>query len=125
MRLTNFSIIWAMAYAGFGFGLLLIPEKFMGSYGVILDQNGQLMAQVLGVALIAFALTFWFNRKLPSNNKAWRNLLLSSTIYNLVDIPIVLMATLNGVMNSLGWIPVALHVFLAITMGYFSYKKEI
>ncbi len=48
---------------------------------------------------------------------------MTSFFYNAVGIPIVLMATLDGVMNSMGWIPVGLHVFLASSFGYFTFKK--
>ncbi|MBX2929621.1 MAG: hypothetical protein KF852_17445 [Saprospiraceae bacterium] len=121
MKISTLSTIWAIAYFGFGIGLLLIPVQFMATYGISPDINGALMSRILGAALIAFALTFWLNRHIPASDKAWHNLLFTSTIYNVLDIPIVLLATLNGVMNAMGWIPVGLHVFLAVTMGYFAF----
>jgi hypothetical protein len=123
MKHSSFAIIWAVLYIGFGLGLLLIPAQFMSTYGVTLDSSGILMARILGAALTAFALTFWLNRKLPTSDKGWHNLLITSLIYNILDIPIVLMATLDGVMNAMGWIPVGLHVFLAATFGYVAFKK--
>ncbi|HMQ47569.1 MAG TPA: hypothetical protein PKA00_14700 [Saprospiraceae bacterium] len=123
MKLPTFSVIWVVLYISFGLGLLIIPVQFMATYGVSLDSNGTLMARVLGAALTAYALTFYFNRNIPVSDKGWYHLLLASFIYNVLDIPIVLMATLNGVMNSMGWIPVGLHVFLAATFGYFVFKK--
>lgn len=123
MKSSTFSIIWAVFYAGFGLGLLLIPAQFMAIYGVTLDSNGVLMSRVLGSALTAYALAFWLNRHIPLTEAGWRNLLLASFVYNLIDIPVVLMATLNGVMNSLGWMPTGLHVFLAVSMGYFLFRK--
>lgn len=124
MKLSTFSTIWAVAYIGFGLGLLIIPFQFMGTYGVMLDNNGMLMARVLGAALTAYAFTFWLSRNIPSSDKAWHNLLLTSFIYNVLDIPIVMTAILSGVMNSMGWIPVGLHLFLASTFGYFAFKKK-
>ncbi len=59
MKLSNFSIIWAIFYIGFGLGLLVIPVQFMEHYGVALDNNGTLMARILGAALTDFALTFF------------------------------------------------------------------
>lgn len=123
MKLSTFSIIWAVLYIGFGLGLLIIPVQFMTTYGVTLDSNGTLMARILGAALTAYALTFYLNRNIALTDKGWYNLLLTSFIYNIVDIPIVLMATIDGVMNSMGWMPVGLHVFLAATFGYFTFKK--
>ena len=123
MKLSTFSAIWAFLYIGFGLGLLIIPEKFMSTYGVSLDSGGAMMARILGAALTAYALSFWMNRESPISDKSWKNLLTVSVIYNILDIPIVLMATLNGVMNSMGWMPVGLHVFLATTMAYFVFRK--
>ena len=124
MKLKTFSIIWSILYIGFGLGLLVIPVQFMSTYGVTLDTNGTLMTRILGAALTAFALTFYSNRNIASTDKGWHNLLLTSLIYNIVDIPIVLKATLDGVMNSMGWVPVGLHIFLAATFGYFTFKKR-
>lgn len=124
MKLSMFSTIWAVAYIGFGLGLLIIPLQFMGTYGVMLDSNGMLMARVLGAALTAYALTFWLNRNIPSSDNAWHNLLITSFIYNVLDIPIVMTAILSGVMNSMGWMPVGLHLFLASTFGYFAFKRK-
>jgi len=123
MKLSTFSIVWAFLYIGFGLGLLIIPVQFMSTYGVTLDPNGAMMARILGAALTSYALTFWMNRNLQSSEKGWQHLLITSFIYNVVDIPIVLMATLNGVMNAIGWMPVGLHVFLAITFGYFAFSR--
>jgi hypothetical protein len=123
MRLSSFSLIWAIIYAGVGLGLLLFPASFMVTYGVKLDDSGILMAKMLGSALTAFALIFYWNRSQPLSNPAKRLILLGSFIYNLLATPTLLLATLSGVMNHLGWLPVGLHIFLSITFGYFVFKK--
>ena len=123
MKLKTFSIIWSVIYIGFGLGLLVIPVQLMGIYGLTLDSNGTLMARILGPSLTAFALTYWLNRNIPPTDKGWYNLLLTSFIYNIIAIPVALMATLDGVMSSMGWIAVGLHIFLAATFGYFAFKK--
>lgn len=125
MKLSTFSIIWAILYIGFGLGLLLIPVQFMDAYGVSLDDDGTMMARILGAALTSFAIVFWLNRNTPATDKSWHNVLLASLIYNIIDIPIVLVATLEGVMNALGWMPVGLHLFLAATFGLCLFKREL
>lgn len=124
MKLSTFSIIWAIIYLSFGLGLLIIPGQFMAPYGISLDGSGMLMARSFGAALAAFALAFYLNRNVAVTEKGWYNLLLASFIYNIIDIPILFIATLHGVMNSMGWIPVGLHVFLAVTFGAFVFKKR-
>lgn len=123
MKLKTFSIIWSVIYISFGFGLLIIPSQLMAIYGLTLDNHGALMARITGAGLTAFGLTFWLNRNLLSSEKGWYNLLLASFIYNIITIPVALLATLDGVMSSMGWAAVGLHIFLAATFGYFAFKK--
>ncbi len=123
MKLSTFSTILSVLYIGFGLGLLIIPIQLMATYGLTLDSNGTMMSRILGAALTAYALIFWLNRHIPATDKAWFNFLLTSFIYNIVVFPIVLMATLDGVMNSMGWMLVGLHFFLAAAFGYFRFKK--
>ena len=123
MKLKIFSIVWAVIYLSFGLGLLFIPIQLMAIFGVTLDSDGTMMARILGAALTAYGLTFWLNRNLPATDKAWHNLLLTSFIYNIVVIPIMLIAVLDGVTNAMGWMPFGQHIFLAATFGYFTFRK--
>lgn len=123
MKRSNLPIIWTLFYAVFGLGLLIIPVKFMTQYGVNLDEGGVLMARVLGSALTAYALLFYLNRKISIVEKSQYNLVFASLIYNLIDTPVVILATLGGTMNQMGWIPVGIHLFLAISMAYYISKK--
>lgn len=123
MKLSTFAVIWAILYLIFGLGLLLMPNAFMGTYGVSLDVAGTMMTRILGAAITANAAFFWMSRHLTLPNMALDNFLVVSTIYNIVDIPIILMGTLNGTMNAMGWFPVILHIFLAVTQGYFAFRK--
>ncbi|MEX2437424.1 MAG: hypothetical protein WD509_02505 [Candidatus Paceibacterota bacterium] len=125
MKLKTFSIVWAVIYLGFGLGIIFIPIQLMEFFGVTLDSNGTMMARLLGTALTAYGLTFWLNRNLPASEKAWHNLLLTSFIYNIVVIPILLIALLDGVTNAMGWMPLGQHIFLAATFGYFTFRNNI
>ncbi|MBK7342292.1 MAG: hypothetical protein IPJ06_03745 [Saprospiraceae bacterium] len=124
MNLSRFAVIWTVLYLVFGLGLLLVPNAFMAAYGVSFDDSGMMMSRILGAALTANGLLFWMNRHLPLPDTAWKNILVAGTIYSLIDIPIVLLATLNGVMNDMGGMPVILHIFLAGSQGYFAFRKS-
>ena len=124
MKLKIFSIVWAVIYLSFGLGLLFIPIQLMAIFGVTLDSDGTMMARILGAALTAYGLTFWLNRNLPATDKAWHNLLLTSFIYNIVVIPIMLIAVLDGVTKEMGWMPFGQHIFLAATFGYFTFRNS-
>jgi hypothetical protein len=124
MKLTTFSIIWALIHIAFALGLLLVPVMFMSQFGVTLDNNGTLPAQILGGAFTGLALIYYWNRNFSATDAAQHNILLASFIFHVVSLPVVVMATLNGPMNAMGWMPVSLHIFLAATFGYFSFSKS-
>jgi hypothetical protein len=124
MKLKTFAIIWSIIYIGWGLGLLVNPVRLMAIYGLALDASGALMARIVGASLIGFGMTFWLNRSINSTEKGWYNLLSTSFIYNIISIPVTFMATLNGVMRSMGWIAVGLHIFLALTFGFFTLNKK-
>ena len=125
MKLTTFSIIWALIHIVFALGLLIAPVMFMSQFGVTLDNNGLVPGRTMGAAFLGLALIYYWNRNTPASDATQHNLLLGSFIFHLVDLPFVIMATLNGTMNSMGWMPVAIHTFLAITFGYFAFNKSI
>ncbi len=122
MGARTFLPVAAVLYAGFGLGLLLAPSPFMSVYGVMLDPGGAMMARILGAALVGFALLFWMIRAAASS-AVTHAVFLSSFVYNVIDLPIVTLATLTGVMSAMGWSAVALHVFLAAGFGYLTFGK--
>ena len=108
----------AIFYAAFGLGLLLLPAPFMSVYGVSLDAGGQMMARILGSALASLAVMFWMYRAHDAGSA--RPVMLTGFLYNLVDLGVVLTATLAGTMSAMGWGPVVLHLILAVGFGYFT-----
>lgn len=114
--------IAAVLYGVFGLGLLLAPAPFMSMYGVALDAGGAMMARILGSALSSLALMFWLYRGYPAHSL--RPVMATGLLYNLVDLAVVFVAVLDGVMNAMGWGPVALHVLLAGGFGYLSMRNE-
>jgi hypothetical protein len=104
-------------------GVLIVSIQFMTLFGVTLEDGGMLMARVLGSALTAFTLIFRWNVNTQNSETLW-TILRASFIYNIVDLPVVLMATLTGVMDMLGWSVVLLHLLLAAGFGYFGNLKR-
>jgi hypothetical protein len=107
---TAFVVIAIVIYAVFGLGLLLAPGPFMAAYDVQFDADGTLLARVAGALLLSFAVGLVFARRDPA---ALRPLLIAGLVYNLIELPLTVMTVQGGVMNTLGWVPFALHVFLA------------
>src|SRR5689334_12257531 len=125
MKLTTFSIIWALIHIVFALGLLVAPVMFMSQFGVTLDNNGLVPGRTMGAAFLGLALIYYWNRNTPASDATQHNILLGSFVFHIVDIPFVVMATLNGTMNAMGWMPVSIHIFLAITFGYFAFAKSV
>ena len=123
MKLGTFLILACIAYIGFGAGLLIAPGPFMSTYGLSLDEGGMLMSRVLGASLIGFTLVFWWSRNAPSS-EALLAVLRASLIYNVLDLPTNIIAIQSGLMNTLAWSAVILHVLLAIGFGYFGFVKR-
>lgn len=123
MKRATWLIIAAVLYAIFGLGLLLVPEPFMAVYGVQLAASGAFMSRILGAALLGFALVFWWGRNAASSD-LMTALMRASLVYNVIDLPIVIQASLAGTMNALGWGPVVLHIVLAAGFGYFAFGRR-
>ncbi len=80
-----------------------------------------MIARILGSSLLGFALAFWWIKD-DMESHTLRAVIGASFIYNLLDLPIVIMASATGLMNLMGWVAVGLHVFLAAGFGYFSFN---
>ena len=79
------------------------------------------MARFFGALLIGIGLILWLSR-----NADWNILkvvTLSLFIADTIGFIVALVAQLAGVMNSLGWIIVAIWLLLALGLGYFRFLK--
>lgn len=123
MKLSTFLVLASIAYIGFGAGLLIAPGPFMSTYGLSLDEAGMLMSRVLGSSLIGFTLVFWWSRN-AQPSETLLAVLRASLIYNVLDLPTNIIAIQSGLMNTLAWSAVILHVLLAIGFGYFGFVKR-
>jgi Ca2+/Na+ antiporter len=122
MKRRTFLVITAVIYAIFGLGLIIVPEPFMAIYGLNLNASGVALARVLGAALAAFALLYWWLRDVrPSETLG--AMLRASFAYNVIAFCNALYVTWIGVVNQLGWGIVALHLLLAIGFGCYGWAK--
>ncbi len=117
-----FLIPATMIFGVFGAGLALAPGPFMAPFGLAFDPDGELMARVLGAALIGYAIALWVSRNLT--RAAARPLLVGGFAYNLIDLPINVLAIQAGTMNPLAWMNVGLHVVLAAGFGWFGLRRS-
>jgi hypothetical protein len=122
MKLSAFAIIKAMLCSGYGLSLLIFPAKFLEPYGIILNDQGVLMARGYGSALCQIAIIYWFNRNIPGSERSWRILLPASLLYDVVMTAVQIIAITNGVVNVFAWTTVIFQVTLAAFCIYFLFR---
>ena len=123
MTRRAFLIIVTIVSAIFGFGLLLIPGPFMTPYGLTLDPAGELMGRIAGQALVALGVIIWFVRD-AAMSPTLLAVLYGGITFNVIGLIVVLRATLTGLVGSLGWMVIVLHVLLLAGFCYFAFERR-
>jgi len=121
MKLSTFLIVKAIVCFLFAIGYILAPVAVGSFYEITLDPDGVLMARFFGSLLIGIGLILWLCK-----NADWsvlKVITLSLFIADTLGFIIALIGQLAGVMNSLGWIIVAIWLLLALGLGYFRFLK--
>jgi hypothetical protein len=76
-----------------------------------------LMARLFGAALVALGLILWFARN--SSSESVRDVLIAVIIGNTVGLIVVVMGTIAGTLNSMGWVAALIYLFGAAGSAYF------
>jgi hypothetical protein len=106
----------------FALGLLLMPA-FMGTlYGTGTSPNQLLLARLFGAALLGFGVINWAARDMDYS--ALRPIILGNLVGDVVGFIVCVQGTLAGVMNSTGWLSVALYLLLALGFGYLRFMGQ-
>ena len=116
MTLKTFFAIIAVLALVHGVGFVLAPEQVAASYGMATSASTVLMARLFGAALVGLGLIFWFAR---DGSEATRGVLIPTIIGNAVGLIVVVMGTLAGTLNSMGWIAALIYLFGAAGSAYF------
>ncbi len=117
MTIKTFFTIIAILALVHGIGFVLVPEQVAASYGLATSPPTVLMGRLFGAALLALGLIFWFAR--DGSSETVRIVFIATVIANTVGLIIVLMGTMAGTMNSMGWIAALIYLFGAAGSGYF------
>ena len=80
------------------------------------------MTRFFGACLIGIGLICWFDKS--ADYKALQGITLALFIGDTIGFIVALLGQLNGLMNSLGWIIVAIWLVLAFGLGYFRFFKS-
>jgi hypothetical protein len=121
MKLSTFLIVKAIVCFLFAIGYIVAPVATGSLYEITLDPDGILMARFFGALLLGIGLILWLSRNADWN--VLNGITLSLFIADTAGFIIALIAQLEGVMNSLGWIIVVIWLLLALGLGYFRFLK--
>jgi hypothetical protein len=113
---TFFTIIAVLALVH-GIGFVLVPEQVAASYGMATSPSAVLLGRLFGAALLALGSIFWFAR--DNSSESMRGVFISIAIANTVGLVVVVMGTVTGTMNSMGWVAALIYLFGAAGSGYF------
>jgi hypothetical protein len=121
MKLSSFLIVKAIISLVFGIGFIVIPATVWSIYGVTLDPVGILMTRFIAACLIGIGLICWITRN--AELTLLKGITLSLFIGDTIGFIVALSGQLSGLMNTLGWIVVAIWLLLALGLGYFRFIK--
>jgi hypothetical protein len=113
---TFFSIISVLALVH-GVGFVLLPEQVAASYGMATSAPMVLMGRLFGAALLGLGLIVWFAR--GGSSESVRSVLIAIIISNAVGLVVVVMGTIAGTLNLMGWVATLIYLFGAAGSGYF------
>jgi hypothetical protein len=111
-------LVYLIVEAIFGIGFLFVPDLVMAPMGVTLDETSTTMARMFGSLLISIPVLVFFARK-SSSTEFKRGVMYCAFIYLLASTIILLITQINGLMNSMGWSIVILHLVFMLLFGYY------
>ena len=117
MKLKTLFIANTIVSVPFGIGSVLMPRLFLSLFGATLGPAGALMMQYSGAWLIGIGLLTWLVRDAAASKMGQRVALALLAAY-LAAFVVSLLGQLAGVLNALGWMPVAIQAFFAGSLGY-------
>src|SRR3977135_109899 len=117
MKLNSFLMLATIVAAVFGLAFLLGPTQLVALYGVKLTPATEVIGRIAGSVILGFAIVFWSIRN-ESGAEALKGAMLAGLIANGLDALILLHATATGLLNTLGWVQVAINGLVAIGLAY-------
>jgi hypothetical protein len=123
MKLKTLLIIKAIVCLCLGLPILLIPNFIYSIFGASLTVGGAFAAREYGASMMGNLMLTWFARNSQESDARWA-IILALFVYDAVGFVISLIAVIAGALNPLGWLVVALYLFLAIGFGYFLIPKR-
>jgi len=101
----------------FGIGSVLVPRLFLSLFGATLGPAGALMMQYGGAWLIGIGLLTWFTRD-AAESEVGQGIARALLVAYVVALVVSALGQLAGVLNVLGWMPVAIQAMMGGGLAY-------
>ena len=111
-------LVYLIVEVIFGIGFLFVPDIMMGPMGVTLDETSTTFARLFGSLIISIPVLLFFARK-SASSEFKRGVVYCIFTYLLASTIILLITQLKGLMNSMGWSIVILHLVFMLWFGYY------
>jgi len=102
----------------FGIGFIFIPGLLMGPMGVTLDETSTTFAKMFGTAIVSIPVLLFLARK-SVNIEFKRGAVYLFFTYMFGSTIILMITEIKGLMNSMGWSIIVLHLVFLIWAGYY------
>ena len=85
MQLQRFLALNGLIFIPFGISMFLIPNLLFPMFGILLDNDGTLMARVSGSALLSLGLICYVARHVDGKSGAMQGILWGNLIFHFLD----------------------------------------
>jgi hypothetical protein len=122
MRISRFLTLKAVICVFFGIALVAAPSPLASLYGIELELSDRLFPQLLGVDILGIGLVSWVARSFSDRN-AVLDTILALFIADAIGSVVIVLNQLSGALSDLGWVNVAIWLFLTLGLGYYRFIK--
>jgi hypothetical protein len=112
-------LVYLIVEAIFGIGFLFFPSFLMDPMGVVLDETSTTFARMFGSLIISIPVLIFFVRK-SADPGFKKGVIYSVCIYLFISTIIIILTLIKGLMNTLGWSMVVLHLAFFIWFGSYA-----
>lgn len=121
MNLRNLFLLDSVVAFLFALATLLGPSTVLKFFGLSTGNTEQLLAQIIGAALVGFGLLGWFAKDF-ADMRARDGAVLSLFLFSAIGFVVTLLAELSNVTRAGSvWIIVVIFLFFTLGYGYFQF----
>ncbi len=105
-----------------GLGLLAVPGRILGQFGVDEYAATRLISQFFGAAMLALGLLLWFAKDVSEANLQ-KGMGIALLVGALAGLAITVLGTTSGVLRANWWIALVVYAILGLVYVYLLFQK--